>query len=64
MPTVFNTSHKVQTDAVSDAERLSYNVEEGAIVTTPEGVFVVQDGAWRKIYPHGGSDSGLGWAKI
>lgn len=63
MPTVFNTSHKVQTDAVSDAERLSYNVEEGAIVTTPEGVFVVQDGAWRKIYPHGGSDSGLGWAR-
>lgn len=63
MPIVFNTSHKVQTDYVSDEERLSYNIEEGAIVTTSTGVYAVQDGAWRKLYPHGGKDSGLGWTR-
>lgn len=63
MPIVFNTSHKVQTDYVSDEERLSYNIEEGAIVTTSTGVYAVENGAWRKLYPHGGKDSGLGWAR-
>ena len=62
MATVFNTSHKVQTDAVSDEERLSYNLEDGAIVTTSTGVYVVQGGEWKKIQMSG-NGTGLGWVR-
>jgi len=62
MATVFNTSHKVQTDVVSDAERLSYALEEGAVVTTSTGVYVVQGGEWKKIQMNG-NGVGLGWVR-
>lgn len=47
MPSVFNTAFKVQTDVITDAERLTYNIEEGAIVQTETGYWVVQAGEWR-----------------
>ena len=62
MATVFNTSHRVKTDAVSDEERLSYNLEDGAIVTTSTGVYVVQGGEWKKIQMIG-KGTGLGWTR-
>lgn len=58
-----NTSYKVQSDVDTEEIRLSYQIEEGAYVTTSAGVWTVQNGEWRKIYPHGGSGSGLGWAR-
>jgi len=60
---IFNTSYKVQSDVNTEAEREYFNIEEGAYVTTPSGVWTIQNGAWRKIYPHGGTGSGLGWAR-
>lgn len=58
-----NTSYKVQVDVDSDEIRNSYNIEEGAYVTTSTGVYTIWNGEWRKIYPQGGSESGLGWAR-
>jgi hypothetical protein len=58
-----NTSYKVQSDVNTEEERLYYQIEEGAYVTTSSGVWTVQDGAWRKIYPSAGEGSGLGWAR-
>jgi hypothetical protein len=58
-----NTSYKVQADVDSEEIRLAYNIEEGAYVTTSAGVWTVWNGEWRKIYPHGGTGSGLGWAR-
>ena len=58
-----NTSYKVHSQQVSDAERLTYNIEEGAIVTTESGVWIVYNGAWRKVYPQSGEGSGLGWVR-
>ena len=53
-----NTSYKVQSDVNTDVERLAYNVENGAYVTTESGVWTVQNGNWVKIYPSGGEGSG------
>lgn len=58
-----NTSYKVQSDVNTEEERAYYQIEEGAYVTTPSGVYTVWNGEWRKIYPQGGADSGLGWAR-
>lgn len=58
-----NTSYKVQADVDTESVRLDYQIEEGAYVTTSAGVWTVQNGEWRKIYPHGGTGSGLGWAR-
>ena len=58
-----NTSYKVQADINTESERAYYQIEEGAYVTTPTGVYTVWNNEWRKIYPQGGSDSGLGWAR-
>lgn len=63
MANVFNTSYKVQSDVNTESERLYYAIEEGAHVTTSAGVWTVQNGEWRKLYPHGGAGSGLGWAR-
>jgi hypothetical protein len=63
MASVFNTSYRVKADVDSEETRLSYNIEEGAYVTTSSGVWTVQNGEWRKIYPHGGTGSGLGWVR-
>jgi hypothetical protein len=63
MATVFNTSYKVQADVDSEETRLSYNIEEGAYVTTSAGVWTVWNGEWVKLYPHSGTGSGLGWAR-
>jgi len=58
-----NTSYKVQADVNTEAERAYYKIEEGAYVTTPSGVYTVWNGEWVKIYPRGGADSSLGWAR-
>jgi hypothetical protein len=60
---VKNTSYKVQVDVDSDEVRNAYQIEEGAYVTTSSGVYTVWNGEWRKVYPQGGADSGLGWAR-
>ena len=60
---IFNTSFKVHADVDTEEERLSYNIEDGAYVTTSSGVYTVWNGEWVKLYPQGGSDSGLGWAR-
>lgn len=58
-----NTSYKVQVDVDSDEIRNAYNIEEGAYVTTSTGVYTVWNGEWRKLYPQGGAESSLGWAR-
>lgn len=58
-----NTSYKVQVDVNTEEERAFYKIEEGAYVTTPSGVYTVWNGEWVKIYPRGGADSSLGWAR-
>lgn len=61
MSTNVNTSYKVQTDVNSDAERLAYHIEEGAIVSTSTGYWVVRNGEWVNL---NASDSeGLGWVR-
>lgn len=63
MADVFNTSYKVKSDVNTEEERLYYNIEEGAYVTTSAGVWTVWNGEWVKIYPQSGIGSGLGWAR-
>lgn len=63
MTTIKNTSYKVQSDVNSEEERLAYNIEEGAYVTTSAGIWSVHNGEWVKLYPKGGFGSGLGWAR-
>jgi len=58
-----NTSYKVHAHQTTDAERLTFNIEEGAMVITESGIWQVYDGAWRKIYPQSGIGSGLGWTR-
>lgn len=58
-----NTSYKVQVDVDSDEVRNAYQIEEGAYVTTSTGVYTVWNGEWRKLYPQGGAESSLGWAR-
>ena len=60
---MLNTSFKVHASTTTDAERLTYNIEEGAMVTTESGIWQVYNGAWRKIYPQSGIGSGLGWTR-
>jgi hypothetical protein len=61
MSTRKNTAIKVQTDIVSDVERLTYAIEEGSIVQTETGYWIVRDGAWVNLNT---SDAqGLGWAR-
>ena len=63
MADVFNTSYKVKSDVNTEEERLYYNIEEGAYVTTSAGVWTVWNGEWVKIYPQSGIGSGLGWTR-
>ena len=63
MSIIKNTSYRVKSDINSEEERLSYNIEEGAYVTTSAGIWSVYNGEWVKIYPKGGVGSGLGWAR-
>jgi hypothetical protein len=58
-----NTSYKVQSDVNTEGERLYYQIEEGAYVTTSAGVWTVYNGEWVKIYPQSGIGSGLGWTR-
>ena len=60
---VKNTSYKVHAHQSTDAERLSYNIEEGAMVTTESGIWQVYNGAWRKLYPQAGEGTGIGWTR-
>lgn len=59
-----NTSYKIQADVDTDEIRNAYQIEEGAYVTTSSGVYTVWNGEWRKLYPQGGSESGLGWVRL
>ena len=63
MGTTKNTAYKVHAHQTTDAERVTFNIEEGAMVTTESGIWQVYDGAWRKIYPQSGVGSGLGWVR-
>jgi hypothetical protein len=58
-----NTSYRVKSDVNTEEERLYYQIEEGAYVTTSTGVWTVWNGEWRKIYPSAGEGSGLGWVR-
>lgn len=60
---IFNTSYKVQSDVNTEEERLYYNIEEGAHVTTSAGVWTVWNGEWVKLYPDSGEGTGLGWTR-
>ena len=60
---VKNTSYKVHAGITNDAERLTYNIEEGAYVTTESGVWTVYNGQWVKLYPQSGEGTGLGWCR-
>lgn len=63
MGTTKNTAYKVHAHQTTDAERVTFNIEEGAMVTTESGIWQVYDGAWRRIYPQSGTGSGLGWVR-
>lgn len=58
-----NTSYKVQVDVDTDEIRNSYNIEEGAYVTTESGVWTVYGGEWVKLYPQAGGETELGWVR-
>jgi hypothetical protein len=60
---MLNTSFKVHAGTATDAERLTYNVEEGAYVTTESGVWTVYNGKWVKLYPQTPAATGLGWVR-
>ena len=60
---VKNTSYKVHAGTTTDAERLTYNIEDGAYVTTESGVWTVYNGNWVKLYPQAGAGTGLGWTR-
>jgi hypothetical protein len=60
---VKNTSYKVHAGTTTDAERLTYNIEDGAYVTTESGVWTVYNGEWVKLYPQAEVSSGLGWVR-
>ena len=60
---VKNTSYKVHAGTTTDAERLTYNIENGAYVTTESGVWTVYNGEWVKLYPQSGTGTGLGWTR-
>jgi hypothetical protein len=61
MSTRKNTAIKVQTDIVSDVERLTYAIEEGSIVQTETGYWIVRDGAWVNL--NTSNAQGLGWVR-
>ena len=61
MSTRKNTAIKVQTDIVSDVERLTYAIEEGSIVQTETGYWIVRDGAWVNL--NSSDAQGLGWVR-
>jgi hypothetical protein len=63
MADVFNTSYKIKADVNTEEERLYYNIEEGAYVTTAAGVWTVWNGEWVKLYPQSGVGSGTGWTR-
>lgn len=63
MRTSKNTAYKVHAHQTTDAERVTFNIEEGAMVTTESGIWQVYDGAWRKIYPQTAAGGGLGWTR-
>ena len=63
MANVYNTSYRTKSDVNTEAERLVYNIEEGAYVTTSAGVWTVFNGEWVKLYPQAGEATGLGWTR-
>ena len=60
---IYNTAYKIKVDNATDEERLLYNIEEGAFVTTSSGVWTVYDGEWVKLYPQAGESTGIGWTR-
>ena len=63
MRNIFNTSYKVQSDVNTEEERLYFNIEDGAYVTTSAGVWTIWNGEWVRLYPQSGAGSGLGWTR-
>ena len=60
---IYNTSYKVQADVDTEEIRLQYNIEEGAYVTTPSGVWTVYNGEWVRLFPQYPTSQALGWAR-
>lgn len=58
-----NTSYKVQSDVNTEEERLYYQIEEGAYVTTAAGVWTVHNGEWVRLFPQYPASQALGWAR-
>ena len=61
MTTTLNSAIKVQTDVITDAERLTYAIEEGSIVQTETGYWIVRSGAWVNL--NSSDAQGLGWVR-
>jgi hypothetical protein len=61
MSTKKNTAIKVQTDIVTDVERLTYAIEEGSIVQTETGYWIVRSGSWVNL--NSSDAQGLGWVR-
>lgn len=63
MATSKNTSYKVHAHQSTDTERVTLNIEEGAMLTTESGIWQVYNGVWRKLYPQAGEGTGIGWTR-
>lgn len=61
MITTLNSAIKVQTDVITDAERMTYAIEEGSIVQTETGYWIVRSGAWVNL--NSSDAQGLGWVR-
>lgn len=58
---MINTAYKVQVDVMTDATRLVSNIEEGTIVKTETGYWIVREGAWVNL--NSSDAQGLGWVR-
>lgn len=56
-----NTAYKVQADILTDAYRQTLAIEDGAIVQTETGYWVIKDGAWVNL--NSSDAQGLGWVR-
>ena len=58
---ILNTAYKVQTDILTDDYRQTLAIEDGAIVQTESGYWVIKDGAWVNL--NSSDAQGLGWVR-
>ncbi len=59
-----NTSYRTKIDDITDAELATCNIENGALVRTPTGLYMGHSGSNVKVYPNSGNSAvDLGWAR-